>query len=74
MKIKPITTDAEHEEALAEIDRLMDRNPANGTAAADRLGVLATLVNVYEDIHRSSKNMVRASEDPAIVLAIPRFA
>ena len=33
MKIKPITTDAEHEEALAEIDRLMDRNPAGGTAA-----------------------------------------
>ncbi len=49
MKIKPITTDAEHEEALAEIDRLMDRNPAGGTAAADRLGVIATLVEVYED-------------------------
>ena len=49
MKIKPITTDAEHEEALAEIDRLMDRNPAASTAAADRLGVLATLVEVYED-------------------------
>ncbi len=39
---------AEHEEALATIDRLMDRNPA-GTAAADRLGVLATLVEAYED-------------------------
>ncbi len=49
MKIKPITTDAEHEEALAEIDRLIDRNPAASTAAADRLGVLATLVEVYED-------------------------
>ncbi len=49
MKIKPITTDVEHEEALAEIDRLMDRNPAASTAAADRLGVLATLVEVYED-------------------------
>ncbi len=49
MKIKPITTDAQHEEALAEIDRLMNRNPAAGTAAADRLGVLATLVEAFED-------------------------
>lgn len=49
MRIKPITTDAEHAEALAEIDRLMDRNPAAGTAAADRLGVLATLVDAYEE-------------------------
>ncbi len=49
MRIKPITTDPEHEEALAEIDRLMDRNPAASTAAADRLGVLATLVEAYED-------------------------
>ena len=49
MRIKPITTDAEREEALVEIDRLMDRNSAAGTAAADRLGVLATLVEAYED-------------------------
>jgi HTH-type transcriptional regulator/antitoxin HigA len=49
MRIKPITTDAEHAEALAEIDRLLDRNPAAGTAPADRLGVLATLVEAYEE-------------------------
>ena len=49
MKIKPITTDAEHDEAMAEIDRLMDRNPKAGTRAADRLGVLATLVEAYEE-------------------------
>ena len=49
MRIKPVTNDAEHEEAVAEIDRLMARNPAAGTAAADRLGVLATLVEAYED-------------------------
>ena len=49
MRIKPITDDAEHAEALAEIDRLMVRNPAPGTASADRLGVLATLVESYED-------------------------
>lgn len=49
MRIKPITTDAEHKEAVAEIDRLMARNPAADTRAADRLGVLATLVEAYED-------------------------
>ncbi len=49
MRIKPITNDAEHKEALAEIDRLMAGNPAAGTRAADRLGVLATLVEAYED-------------------------
>ena len=49
MRIKPITTDAEHEEALIEIARLMNRNPAEGTPMADRLGVLAALVEVYEE-------------------------
>jgi HTH-type transcriptional regulator/antitoxin HigA len=49
MRIKPITTDAEHTQALAEIDRLMAKNPAAGTPAGDRLGVLATLVEAYED-------------------------
>ncbi len=47
MRIKPITTDAQHAEALAVLDRLMDRNPAAGTPAADRLGVLATLMDAY---------------------------
>ncbi len=51
MRMRPVTADPEHEEALAAIDRLMDRNPAASTAAADRLGVLATLVEAYED-HR----------------------
>ncbi len=46
--MRPVTADPEHEEALAAIDRLMDRSPA-GTAALDRLGVLATLVEAYED-------------------------
>lgn len=49
MRIKPITTDAEHEEAVVEVARLMNRNPAEGTPAADRLGVLAALVEAYED-------------------------
>ncbi len=49
MRIKPIINDDEHMEALVEIGRLTDRNPAVGTAAADRLCVLATLVETYED-------------------------
>ena len=48
MRIKPITSDAAHEEALIEITRLMNRNPAEGTPAADKLGVLAALVDAYE--------------------------
>ncbi len=49
MRIKPITTDAEHEEALVEVARLMNRNPAEDTSEADRLGVLAALVEAYQD-------------------------
>ncbi len=49
MRIRPITIDAEHEEALAEIDRLMDQNPAASTAAADRFGVLVTFVEAFEN-------------------------
>ena len=48
MRIKLITNDEEHEEAVAEISRLMKRNPAEGTPAADKLGVLAALVDAYE--------------------------
>jgi HTH-type transcriptional regulator / antitoxin HigA len=46
MKIRPIKTDADYGEALAEIERLMDAVP--GTAAGDRLEVLTTLVEHYE--------------------------
>ena len=49
MRIKPITNDAEHEEALAELDRLMARNPTDGSAASDKLGALAMLVEAYEE-------------------------
>ncbi len=51
MRIKPITSDAEHEEAVAEIDQLVHRIPAAGTVAADRIGIRATLVEAYEDRH-----------------------
>jgi HTH-type transcriptional regulator/antitoxin HigA len=49
MKIKPIRTEADYEAALKEIERLFDAKP--GTAEADRLEVLTTLTEVYEEKH-----------------------
>ncbi len=46
MEIKPIKSNADHETALAEIDRLMEAGP--GTPDGDRLDVLVTLVEAYE--------------------------
>jgi HTH-type transcriptional regulator/antitoxin HigA len=49
MNIKPIRTDADHQDALEEIERLWDAEP--GTPEGDRLEVLMTLVEAYEDEH-----------------------
>jgi len=47
MDIKPIKTEKEYETALKEIERLFNAEP--GTPDGDRLEVLATLVEAYED-------------------------
>src|SRR5256712_5214964 len=47
--LKPIRTEADYEVALAEIERLWGA-PA-GTPEGDRLDILATLVDAYEDEH-----------------------
>lgn len=47
MDIKPIKIDADHEAALREIETLW--GAAEGTADGDRLDVLATLVDAYEE-------------------------
>jgi HTH-type transcriptional regulator / antitoxin HigA len=47
MHIKPIKSDADHEAALREIEALW--GAAEGSAEGDRLDVLATLVEAYED-------------------------
>lgn len=47
MEIRPIRTDAEHEAALREIEALW--GAAERSAEGDRLDVLATLVEAYED-------------------------
>ena len=49
MELKPIRTEAEHNEALADIERLWDA--PDGSPEADRLEVLAMLVEVYEKAH-----------------------
>lgn len=53
MEIKPIRTKKDYETAMKEIDRLF--NAAPGTREGDRLEVLVTLVEVYEEkYHRIS--------------------
>lgn len=47
MDIRPIRTDADHTEALREIERLW--NAPEGSPEGDKLDVLATLVSDYED-------------------------
>ena len=49
MTIKPIKTEADHGMALREIERLW--GAAEGTPAGDRLDVLTTLVEAYEQVH-----------------------
>ncbi len=49
MEIKPIKTETDYEAALKEIERLFDAK--SGTAEADRLEVLTTLTEAYEEKH-----------------------
>ncbi len=47
--MKPIRTEAEYRDALAEIERLWDA--PEGSADADQLEILAILVETYEKAH-----------------------
>ena len=49
MEIKPIRNEADHDEALREIERLW--RAEEGTPEGDRLDVLTTLVEAYEQKH-----------------------
>ena len=51
MEVKIIKTPEEHEEALIELENLIETNPQAGTPEADRLELLAVLVRNYEDEH-----------------------
>ena len=48
-EIKPIRTEADYEAALAVVERLWGAK--SGTPKGDRLDVLATLIEVYEEQH-----------------------
>ncbi len=49
MNVKPIKHESDYDAALAEIARLMDTEP--NTPEGDRLDVLVTLVEAYEEKH-----------------------
>lgn len=49
MEIRPIRDDADHEQALKEIERLWGAK--EGTPDGDRLDILTTLVYAYEENH-----------------------
>src|SRR6266436_4200942 len=47
MEIRPIRTDKDHRAALAEIEKLW--GASNGTQEGDKLDILVTLVETYEE-------------------------
>ena len=47
MNVKPIRVEADYDAALAEVEHLMDAKP--GTRKGDRLDVLVTLIEAYEE-------------------------
>ena len=49
MEIKPIKTEADYEDALKEIEQLWGAN--YGSPEGDKLDVLVTLVEAYEEVH-----------------------
>jgi HTH-type transcriptional regulator / antitoxin HigA len=67
MDIRPIRNDADHRRALAEIEQLW--GAADGTPEGDKLDILVTLVEAYEERHWPLKS--RRRFDPVDVL---RFA
>lgn len=64
MEIRPIRTDADHRRALAEIEQLW--GAADGTPEGDKLDVLVTLVETYEERRWPRKG--RRRFDPVDVL------
>jgi HTH-type transcriptional regulator/antitoxin HigA len=51
IKIQPISSEAEYEAALDEIETYFNNEPALGTPAAHRFDVLARAIQDYEDEH-----------------------
>lgn len=51
MKIKPIKTKKDYQESLTEVEKLFDAKP--DTEKGDKLEILVTLVNAYEEKHHA---------------------
>lgn len=51
MDIRPIHTQIDHEQALADVERLMAQAPVPGTPEGDHLDILVTLIERYEETH-----------------------
>lgn len=51
MHLKVIKSEAEHQQAVAALLELMDRNPPEGSPEADELDVLSVLIERYEEEH-----------------------
>ena len=49
MELRPIKTESDYQNALTEIERLFDAEP--GSPELDRLDILTTLVEAYEQQH-----------------------
>lgn len=62
MDIKPIHTEADYEAALQEVDQLLDTQP--GTPEGDRLEILVTLIEAWEEKHYR----IPEPDDPVEVL------
>lgn len=51
MDVKPIRTETDYKAAHKEISALMESDPESGTVDGDRLDILSTLVEAYENRH-----------------------
>jgi HTH-type transcriptional regulator / antitoxin HigA len=51
MRIRPLRTEADYDEALAAIEKHFDREPEPGTADADEFDLLALVIEDYERRH-----------------------
>lgn len=49
--LKPISSEAEYDAAVAEIEQYFDDEPAPGTPAAHRFQAILALIKVYDDEH-----------------------
>jgi HTH-type transcriptional regulator/antitoxin HigA len=58
IKIRPIKTEADYDDALARAWQLMDA--PKDTPEADELGVLAALIEAYEDKHYPMNSPIRS--------------